>query len=259
MPTVERDGATLRYATEGEGPTVVCCNDAGLGVWEWSYLLGALPGTVETLVWEYRGTGDSTAPDGAYGVPEMVADLDAVLGDHGARSVHLVGAGLGGQVAVEYARRHGRPETLALFGTPVEPADVDDAPLDRLRSAGDDPEALTDSMDALLSADALAHESEVARMVAWRREDDAGSAGWDAQAEALRSHTVADPYEVTTPALVCHGVEDTLVDPAAGERLAADLPRGEHQPVEGGHCCFVESAGAVADELVAWIMDQEND
>jgi pimeloyl-ACP methyl ester carboxylesterase len=253
MPTVEHDGATLRYATEGEGPTVAFCSDAGLGVWEWSYLLGALPGTVETLVWEYRGTGDSDDPDGSYPVSDIVADLDAVLADHGARSVHLVGAGLGGQVAVEYARRHGRPDTLALFGTPAEPDDLDGGTLDRLRSAGRDPAALTDSMDALLSPDALAHDEEVSRMVEWRQADDASEAGWDAQAEAFRSHAIAEPYEVTTPALVAHGVADALVDPAAGERLADELPRGRHQPVEGGHCCFVESAGAVADELVAWV------
>lgn len=258
MPTATNGGIDLHYETAGAGPTIVFCTDAGLGAWEWSYVLGALPGTVETLVWDYRGTGESDAPAGPYSVADLVADLDAVLADHGARSVHLVGSGLGGAVALEYAREHGRPATLALFGTPYSPADIDRDALDRLRADADDPDALRASMAVLLSSTALDHDEEIDRMVAWRGQDDAGSEGWHGQTVALVEHTLAELYEVTTPALVCHGVEDALVDPAAGEAIAEDLPHGRFQAVEGGHCCFVESARAVADELVAMVEDDED-
>lgn len=257
MPTATNGGVDLHYETEGSGPTVVCCADAGIGAWEWSYLLGALPGTVETLVWDYRGTGRSDAPPGPYSVAVLVDDLDAVLADHGARSVHLVGSGLGGTVALEYARESGRPETLTLFGTPRSPADVDRDALNRLRDDRHDPEALRGSMDVLLSAPALERDDEVARIIEWRRRDDASPNGWDGQTAALLEHTLSDLYEVTTPVLVCHGVADALVDPAAGEGIAENLPRGRFQAVEGGHCCFVESARAVADELVTTVADSE--
>jgi pimeloyl-ACP methyl ester carboxylesterase len=256
MPTAKNDGVALQYVTDGEGPTVVFCGEAGLGAWLWSYQLGGLPPTVETLVWEYRGTGRSDAPPGPYSVGTLVGDLDAVLADHGARSVHLVGAGLGGQVAVEYAREHGRADTLALFGTPRSVADIDGDALDRVWADPGDAGALRSSLSTLFAPETVAsHPEEMDRIVGWRREDDADAEGWAAQRAALLDHTLTDCYEVTTPALVCHGTEDAVVDPAAGEALAEALPNGTHRAVDGGHCAFVESAQAVTDTLVGHLED----
>jgi len=258
MPTVTNAGIDIRYETQGSGPTVVFCNDAGLGAWEWSYLLGSLSGTVETLVWDYRGTGASDTPAGPYSVADLVGDLEAVLTDHGARSVHLVGAGLGGYVAAEYARESGRSETLTLFGTPHSPADIDREALDRLWASGDDSAAIRESLRVAFAPETVTeHPEEMDRIVGWRRDDDAGATGWDGQRAAFLDHELTALYEMTTPTTVYHGVEDRIVDSGAGQRLAEELPRGEYRAVEGGHCCFVESAGAVADALVGTLTDQD--
>jgi len=245
MPTVTNAGIDIRYEAQGSGPTVVFCNDAGLGAWEWSYLLGSLPGTVETLVWDYRGTGASDTPAGPYSVADLVGDLETVLADHGARSVHLAGAGLGGYVAVEYARESSRPETLTLFGTPHSPADIDLEALDRLWASGDDSAAVRESLRVAFTPETVTeHPEEMDRIVGWRRDDDAGAIGWDGQRAAFLDH------ELTA-------LEDRIVDSGAGERLAGELPRGEYRAVAGGHCCFVESAGAVADALVGTLADHD--
>lgn len=251
MPTAHNGDVALQYAVSGAGPTVAFLGDVGVGAWLWSYQLGGLPSSVETLVWDYRGTGDSDGPPGPYSVGDLAADLEAVLADHGADSVHLVGSGLGGVVGIEYARRSGRVETLTTFGTPRSPEDVDRAALERLEAPRDDPEALRESLRAAFTPGVVdSHAAEIDRIVGWRREDDADAAGWTAQREALLSAELTDLYEVTVPTLVCHGVDDAIVDPSASERLAEDLPRGRYQAVEGGHFCFVESAQAVTDELL---------
>lgn len=251
MPTAHNGDVALNYAVAGEGPTVAFLGDVGVGAWLWSYQLGGLPGSVETLVWDYRGTGDSDRPPGPYRVADLTADLDAVLADHGVDAVHLVGVGLGGVVGVEYARRSGRVETLTTFGTPVGPDDVDWTALDRLEAARDDPEALRESLRVAFAPGVVNdHPEEIDRIVGWRREDDADAEGWAAQRAALEGATLADLYEVTVPTLVCHGVDDAIVDPEAGRRLAEELPRGRFEAVEGGHFCFVESAAAVTDELL---------
>ena len=256
MPTATNGGVDLHYAVKGEGPTLVFCGEAGLGAWLWSYQLGGLPENVETLVWDYRGTGESDAPGGTYDVETLVADLDAVLSDHGARSVHLVGAGLGGAVAIEYARQSGRVKTLTLFGTPTGPEDIDESALDRLWAPREDSEALRESLRVAFAPGVVdSHGEEMDRIVGWRREDDADRTGWEGQRAALLGWELTEPYEVTTPARVFHGVEDAIVDPGAGETLAEALPRGEYTAVEGGHCCFVESAQAVTDELLALLED----
>jgi len=256
MQTARNGDVELAYAADGEGPTLVFCGDVGLGAWQWGYLRGALGVGVETLTFDYRGTGDSDAPAGPYTLADLRSDLDAVLRAHGVDAVHLVGAGFGGQVAVEYARRSGQVETLSLIGTPVSPADVDAAALERLRAPGDGRDALRASLRAGFSAagyEAAANAGQLDRIVGWRREDDAGPTGWEGQTAALLESTLADLYEVTRPALVFQGIEDAIVDPTAGERLAADLPRGDYRAVEAGHLAAVECARPVADELLAFV------
>lgn len=257
MPTAHNGSVEIEYAVHGDGPTVVCCGTAGLGAWQWSYLTTPLAHEHEVVVFDYRGTGESDAPDGPYTVADLTADLDAVLSDHGARSVHLVGAGLGGVVAVEYARRAGRVESIGLVGTPTDPSDVDFDALDRLRAPRDDPDALERSLSVAFAPGTVeAHPDEIGRIVEWREADDAGSTGWDGQLAAMREAELTDLYEVTTPALVFHGVEDTIVDPESGVRLAEQLPRGEHRAVESGHLVHVEQPQVVADELLAWLDEQ---
>ena len=254
MPTAHNGSIDVEYVVHGNGPTVVCCGVAGLGAWQWSYLTGALAREHEVVVFDYRGTGRSDVPDGPYTVADLVADLDAVVTDHGTRTTHLLGAGLGGIVAVEYARRAGRVETLGLLGTPTSPSDVDFDSLERLRAPRDDPAALEASLDVAFAPGTIeSHPDEIDRIAEWRRTDDAGPAGWDGQLAAMRGAELTDLYEVTTPALVFQGVDDAIVDPEVGPRLAEQLPRGEYREVESGHLVGVEQPQAVADELLAWL------
>lgn len=254
MPTAHNGDVALHYATAGDGEPIVCCGAAGLGAWQWSYLTTPLAREHEVVVWDYRGTGDSDAPGGEYTVEDLVGDLDAVCSEHGARSIHLLGAGLGGMVAVEYARRSGRVESLGLVGTPISGANVDRDALERLRAPRDDSDALRASLGAGLTPETIdAYPEEIDRIVGWRREDDASQVGWDGQVAAMLAGDLDDLYEVTTPALVFQGVADRIVDPGTGERLANELPRGEYRPVESGHLVHVEEPQVVADELLSWL------
>ena len=258
MPTVTNDGVELYYDTAGHegGPTVAFVNPAGYGAWCWSWLTESLAGPVETLVWDLRGTGRSDAPPGPYDVATLVDDLEAVLADHGARTVHLVGAGLGGMVALRYAREHARADTLALLGTAADGSRVDQGALTDLAAPRDDPEALRESLRGAFSPGVVdAHPEIVDRIVAWRAEDDANPEAWDAQAAAMTGFDAGALYEVTTPALVCHGRADAVVPVDAGRDLAAGLPRGEFEPVDAGHLVATEEPAAVEDALTAFFDD----
>jgi pimeloyl-ACP methyl ester carboxylesterase len=258
MATVDRDGTALYYETDGDpdGGTVAFVGDVVAGAWLWSFQHGAVAGPREALTWDLRGTGRSSAPPGPYAVETLAADLEAVLADRGVATVDLVGAGLGGMVALAYAHRYARARSLVLFGTAADGAAVTDR-LEDLRADPDDPAALRRSLSAALDADPADHPEVVDRIVGWRAEDDADLAAWDAQAAAMRGFEAPPPYEITQPALVAHGVADRIVPPEAGRRLAEELPRGEFLAVEGGHLCFLESAAAVNDELLAWLDERD--
>jgi pimeloyl-ACP methyl ester carboxylesterase len=255
MPSVDRNGTALHYDVDGSGPTVAFVGDVGAGAWLWSWQQPALAGPCETLVWDFRGTGRSDPPGGSLTVATLANDLEAVLSDHGVADVHLVGAGLGGMVALQYAHRYGRANSMSVFGTAAS-GDVVTERLTTLRAAPDEPAALRASLDAAFAADLDDYPDVVDRIVAWRGTDDADLDGWDAQAAAMRAYEAPPLYEVTTPALVMHGVADVVVPERAGESLAADLPRGAYQAVEGGHWCFVEESAAVSDALLGWLDEQ---
>ena len=257
MPTATTDGVSLHYETDGSGDAVAFVNDVGAGAWLWGWQHGVVAGPYESLVWDLRGTGQSDSPSGPYSVATLADDLAAVLGAAGVDSVHLVGAGLGGMVALAYAHRYHRAESLTLFGTAASGDAVTDR-LDDLRAPLDDPAALGTSLQAAFASE-LDHHPEIRKeIVQWRQADDADLAGWDAQAAAMRAFEAPPLYEVTLPTLVFHGVDDVIVPESAGEQLADDLPRGEYQAVEGGHWANVSESAAVSDALIGWLDEQSS-
>ncbi len=266
MPTVDSAGVELYYETAGDAaaPAVVFVGDAGLGAWQWGWQQPAVAGRFRTLVFDHRGVGRSGGTDAAQSVPALVADLRAVVRAADVGRPHLVGGGLGGLVALEYAREHGARSLALLGATPggAHPRSALSAPADGARTGGcappDDADALRDSLGALLSADFRAEQPAVVDgVVEWRADDDAPAAVCERQFDALVAHAATDLYEVGYPTLVLHGEADAVVPVADGRLLADSLPRGEFAGFEGvGHLVGVERSRPVNDRLVAFLERQ---
>ncbi|WP_435067895.1 alpha/beta fold hydrolase [Haloplanus sp. C73] len=252
MPTASNGSVSLYYEVDGEGETVVFLGDVGYGAWQWGWQHGGLSGPFETLVTDLRGAGRSDAPSGPYAVDDLAADVQAVLDDHGERRVHVVGAGLGGMVALELARLSTRPRSLALLGTAAAGAGLS---LDPLFGAPDDPDALESSLAAALSRDFIdSRPADVEQMVEWRAAEDATRAAWEAQAAAVEAFDISDRlYEIDCPALVVHGSDDAVWPVERGRRLAENLPRGEFVELDAGHLVGIERAREVNDRLFGHI------
>lgn len=267
MPVADSDGVAVHYGVAEDGETVAngsetvaLLADVGYGPWAWSWQHPALAGPFETLVVATRGTGRSDAgtgrsdsPPGPYSVADLAADLEAVLADHGARSAHLVGAGLGGAVALSHALRYDRARSLALLGATADGAGLDLAA--GFATPADDA-ALLASLRRACSARFLSRQPDALRqMVAWRRAEDAVGETWRAHAAALAGFDATDRlYEVDVPALVVHGTADRVVPVERGAALAAGLPRGRLERRAGaGHLVGVEHSAAVNDLLVGFL------
>jgi pimeloyl-ACP methyl ester carboxylesterase len=254
MSTASNGSVSLYYEVDGDPDreTVLLLGDAGYGAWQWGWQHAGLTGPFETVVTDLRGTGRSDAPPGPYTVDDFVADVQAVLEAHGSRRIHVVGAGLGGMVALELARLSSRPRSLALLGTAPVGADLT---LDPLYGDPSDPDALEASLAAALSRDFLdAHPDVVERIVEWRAAEDATPEAWAAQAAAVEAFDVSDRlYEVDVPALVIHGRDDAVWPVERGRRLARELPRGEFVGLDGGHLVGVERSRAVNDRLFGFL------
>jgi len=254
VPTTTAEGVDLHYRTAGSGETVAFVGEAGYGAWQWGWQHDALAGPFATLVWDLRGTGRSDCPPGPYDVDRLAADLEAVLADSDTDRTHLVGAGLGGMVAVRYARRYGRARSLTLFGATAEGTAVDEAAMRALYAPPDDRAARRSSLDGALTDTYRTDQSEmIDRICAWRADGDAGPEGFEAQLAAMLGFDAGPLYEQTLPTLVCHGVDDPVVSLETGRRLAEELPRGRFEPVEGRRLHFVEHSRAVSDRLVTFL------
>jgi pimeloyl-ACP methyl ester carboxylesterase len=251
MPTAHNGDVSLYYESAGTGDeTVAFVGDVGLGAWQWAWQHRAVAGPFHTLVFDHRGVGQSDAPSGPYAVSTLAADVEAVLADAGVQSVHLVGRGLGGLVALDLAHGSGRVRSLTLLGS-----GIDGTTLMEAFAPTDDRAALRSSTEALLSAAFCDAQPEVVdRIVSWRAAEDAPRRVWEAQAAAVADYRPPPLYEVTVPALVVHGDADGQWPVDGARRLADGLPRGEWLPFEGAaHLVGVERSRVVNDRLVGLV------
>ncbi|QWC19823.1 alpha/beta hydrolase [Halorubrum sp. 2020YC2] len=263
MPHATNAGVEIRYevdAPDAGDPdeAVVFCGDAGLGAWQFGWQHAALAGPHTVVTPETRGVGRSDAPPGPYAVADLAADIEAVCAAEGIRNAHLVGYGLGGAVALTAALASSRPTSLALVGTP--PAGDAYNP-DGVWADPADPAAVEGSLNGLLSTGFReAHPDALSRIAEWRLAEDADREAYEAHRAAVEGFDLSDDlFEVTTPALVVHGSDDTVCPVTAGETLAEGLPRGEFHDVEGArHLVGVEASAAVNDLLVGWLAEHSS-
>ena len=263
--TTTADGVELYYEltepvyaeVEASEETVVFVGEAGYGVWQWGWQHERISHGYETLVWDFRGTGRSEASPGPYSVTQFASDLEAVLSAADTRRVHLVGAGLGGMVALRHAREYSRVATLTLFNTAASGDAVEESELRALHSPSGDETELRQSLSGAFSDEFLnAQPMVVERICEWRSEEDADVAAFDAQVGAALAFDAGPLYELTVPALVCHGLADPVIPVGTGERLSDGLPRGTFEAVEGRHLCFIEHSLAVTDRVLAFLEEQ---
>ncbi|MDX1744621.1 MAG: alpha/beta hydrolase [Halobacteriales archaeon] len=253
MATVRNGEVRLHYRADGEGDrTIVFIPDAGCGAWQWAWQAPAIAGPVETLVYYPRGTGPSDSPPGPYPLDALVGDLEAILADHGASNVTLVGAGFGGVLALEHAHHSSRPDRIVVLGAGAVGAQFQLDPL----FAG------ADSIDGLLGGPFVDDRpADVERIVGWRRDEDAVGPAASAYREALRTVDLSDRLvAITDPTLVLHGTVDGVVSPDHGRSLAENLPRGTFEPIEGGqHWFFIEQARRITDRIAGFLPESDRE
>ena len=251
MPTAHNGGVSLYYESTGVGDdAVVFVGDVGFGAWQWAWQHRAVAGPFRTVVFDHRGVGRSDTPPGPYSIPTLAADVEAVLADVGVSRAHLVGAGLGGLVALAFAHESGRVRSLTLLGCGLG----DPTPLEAFAPT-DDTAALRTSTESLLSDDFVREQPAVVdRIVEWRAAEDAPRSVWRAHTAAVDGFEPPPLYEVTTPALVVHGRADDRWPVDGARALAADLPRGDfHSLADAQHLVGVERSRVVNDRLVGHI------
>ena len=188
---------------------------------------------LRVLSFDNRGVGRSERVPGPYTVAEMADDAVSVLDEAGVDRAHVYGISLGGMIAQEVALRHReRVNALVLGATTAGGAEsVPAAPeviaFVRLRAQMTAEHAVWASVPINYAPRTRREGGDrIAEDIERRLRFPVESEYYSAQLAAATGHD-ARVGEIRAPTLVVHGVEDVLIPPANGERLAAAIPGAE--------------------------------
>ncbi len=121
MPTAELEGVALRYESAGSGEPVILIPGFVTSLRLFDRQVEAVSRDFRCLRYDLRGQGESSAPESGYATADHAQDLRLLIEHLNLPRAHLVGASLGGAVAVHLALEH--PElvrSLTLAGAVVD-------------------------------------------------------------------------------------------------------------------------------------------
>jgi 3-oxoadipate enol-lactonase len=236
----------LHYADDGpsDAPVLMFAGSLGATLAMWEPQL-TLAGRFRVIRIDHRGHGGSPVPPGPYAMPDLAADVLALLDDLGLARVAFCGLSLGGMVGMYLGSEHPeRLTSLTLCCTTAHFADR--GPWDE-RIAAVEAGGTAGIADAVVSrwftpAWAAAHPDVVAAL---RNQiagtPDAGYVGC-CRAIAAWDHRARLPA-VAVPTLVIGGADDpsTPVDPHA-HTLADNIPGARLEILPGAHLATIECA-----------------
>jgi 3-oxoadipate enol-lactonase len=246
------DDLSLEVVVEGDpaAPPVVLVHSAGTDHRMWERNLPAVRDRFRLIRYDVRGHGRSDVPAAPYTLDDLGTDLVAVLDALGIASTHVVGASLGGLVALWLAVRHADrvrgavfAGAAARFGTPEAWEERADA----VRRGGT--EAIVDLvMHRFFSERFRREEAAVVAGFAdvLRRQSPEGYVG---TCLALRDADLRGQVSaIRAPSLVVVGDEDVSAPPSDAEALRAAIPGARLIVLEGaGHLCTVERPDVFED------------
>jgi len=211
------------------------------------------------IVFDNRGTGQSSFPEGVdYTIALLADDAAALLDTLGVDAAHVYGVSLGGMVAQEVALRHPEKVRSLILGATwpggphtVPPGDDAAAALVDFVETG---ESITPAfLEVLFSPGYIAEPSpellEFGQLLA-----DYPATPTEilaAQAGAAGRHDTYDRLpEITAPTLVIHGTDDTLIPTENGRILAERIPGAELVLLEGARHGYLFEKQAESDAAV---------
>ncbi|HXH83702.1 MAG TPA: alpha/beta fold hydrolase [Candidatus Tectomicrobia bacterium] len=264
MPSAILNKIRVHYEVAGQGAPVLLLSGLSAPAAGWALQVRALAPHFQVVTLDNRGVGETDLPgDPVYATAQLADDAAALLRHLQVRRAHVVGASMGGTIAMELALRHPRlVRSLALACTWVE-ADARflhvleswsslayRVPVEERYRHVLYPWLFTPAFfarkenveQAFQRAMAYPHQTKPEAIERQAR----GIMAWNGtRTRALRSLRV--------PTLVLVGKDDILTPPAFSKAVARAIPRARLVTLEGGHGFFLEHADAFNRALLRFL------
>lgn len=226
--SIHPDTVELAYSEVGNGPPLVLLHGLGGGQDNWQLQTPAFASRYRVIMPDLRGHGRSPKPKGPYRMAQMAADVARLLRRLEAWPAHVLGLSLGGAVALQLAvDEPALVRSLVLVNTLPKFTSADWR--HRLQGLRRFAVAYLFGMDRIADevAERLFPKPEQGQL---RAEAAAHLAQNDLAAyraslwAVARFDVIARLAEITCPALVIAGEEDTTLPLEPKRRLAQQLP-----------------------------------
>ena len=102
MPHVHRDGVNVYYESYGSGTPIVFLHPFSTNGYIWYFQTFSFARDYQCITVDHRGHGRSDKPESGYAIPEMAADVAAILDATGNEQAVLVGNSIGGMIAMQF-------------------------------------------------------------------------------------------------------------------------------------------------------------
>lgn len=252
---------------EAHLPPVVCLHSLFLDGSMFNSLVEAARGRLRIIRPDFRGQGSSAPATGDMVDMETCAeDMLALIEAMGLRSVHLVAASMGGDVAVRMvARRPDLFRALAVTGSSVraEPQEQ----LERFREflkATEGPGFVGEHLDLLVGvmfgATTRSNPAAETMVAHWRMKMGLlPPSRWPAM-RGVVERTSAEQLlaGITTPTLVISGADDIARPPEWGREVAEGIKGARFSVLDGvGHSPILEAPAAVIPEIITFFEEAE--
>jgi len=101
------NGIELYYELHGKGKPLVLIGGFTSDVSLWRTVLHTLSSHYQVLVFDNRGSGQSSSPDEPYKIEDMAQDVISLILELKLEKPHILGHSMGGAIAQTIAHRHG--------------------------------------------------------------------------------------------------------------------------------------------------------
>jgi pimeloyl-ACP methyl ester carboxylesterase len=264
MPKVQAHGIELYVETHGDGEPLLLIAGLACDHSMWSEVVPALAGHYQVIVFDNRGVGRSTSPEGPYTIREMAGDATALLDHLGVRQVHVAGHSMGGQIAQELAlARPGQVRSLMLLSSCAR---CDERNKAIIQTWGELPGVVEPRLMArlllpwLYSNAFFTRPGAVEQLLTMLLDNPYPPTpqGIYHQSRAIGDFdTTSRLGDIRCATLVLVGKEDALLPVAFSEQLAQGIPGAELVVMEkAAHGLLVESPEEVAQAMLGFLSRQ---